>query len=133
MLLQRGDVAPTGSARRRAPPSAEPASCATGCAGKQRLGGPGPDAVKRGRNSGVSSAATDLPGRERREGERIAIEEERVSRPDVKAARCRGEDEECDVRLNSRETAPSSDKDVIEGQKLNLTTFVCQRLDRLSL
>lgn len=44
MLLQRGDVAPTGSARRRAPPSAEPASCETGCAGKQRLSGPVPDA-----------------------------------------------------------------------------------------
>lgn len=44
MLLQRGDVAPTGSAGRRAPPSAEPASCATSCAGKQRLSGPVPDA-----------------------------------------------------------------------------------------
>lgn len=44
MLLQRGDVAPTGSARRRAPPSAEPASCATCCAGKQRLRAPVPDA-----------------------------------------------------------------------------------------
>ncbi|KAL7402251.1 hypothetical protein ABVT39_011950 [Epinephelus coioides] len=72
---------------------------------------------------GVSSAATDLPGRKRREGKRIAIEEERESRPDVKAAGCRGEDEECDVRLRSRDTAPPSDQDVMEGQKLKSHGF----------
>lgn len=58
---------------------------------------PGTRRRRRARDSGVSSAATDLPGRERREGKRIAIEEQRESRPDVKAAGCRGEDEECDV------------------------------------
>lgn len=122
MLLQRGDVAPTGSARRRAPPSAEPASCATGCAGKQRLSGPVPDAVGGVRDSEVSSAATDLPGRERREGKRIAIEEERESRPDVKTAGCRGEVEERDVRLSGRDTAPSSEEDVLEGNCLSNAT-----------
>ncbi|KAK1888040.1 Gustatory and odorant receptor 24 [Dissostichus eleginoides] len=46
--------------------------------------GPGTRRGRRARDSGFSSAATDLPGRERREGKRIAIEEERESRPDVK-------------------------------------------------
>ncbi|KAI9538021.1 hypothetical protein NQZ68_019362 [Dissostichus eleginoides] len=41
--------------------------------------GPVPDA-----DGGPGIPATDLPGRERREGKRIAIEEERESRPDVK-------------------------------------------------
>lgn len=34
------------------------------------------------------------PGRERREGKRIATEEEQERRPDVKAAGCRGENKE---------------------------------------
>lgn len=102
MLLQRGDVAPTGSARRRAPPSAEPASCATAAfPHKQRLGGAVPDADEGARDSGVSSVATNLPGRQRREGKRIAFEEKRESRPDVNGAGCRGEDEEGEVRQNS--------------------------------
>lgn len=53
---------------------------------------PGTRRRRRARDSGVSSAATDLPGRERSEGKRIAIEEEQDRRPDVKAAGCRGED-----------------------------------------
>lgn len=66
MLLQRGDVAPTGSARRRAPPSAEAASCATGCAGKAApRDGREPVAVagKGGRDSGGRNllAAAELP------------------------------------------------------------------------
>lgn len=38
-------------------------------------------------------------------GKRIAIVEQRESRPDVKAAVCRGEDEECDVRQSRRDAA----------------------------
>lgn len=59
------------------------------------------------------AAATDLPGRQRREGKQIAIEGERESRPDVKAAGRRGEDEECVFRLCIRDTAPSGDEDVL--------------------
>lgn len=103
MLPQRGDVAPTGSARRRAPPSAEPASCATSCAGEQRPRWSGTGRRRRIRDSGLFSAATDLPGRERREGKRIAIEGERGSRPDVKAAGRRGEDEECEFSTEQPE------------------------------
>lgn len=51
--------------------------------------GPGTRRRRRVRDSEVSSAATDLPGRELREGKRIAIEEERESRPDVKPVAAR--------------------------------------------
>lgn len=34
----------------------------------------------------ATAAATNLPGRQRRAGKRIAIEEQRESRPEVKAA-----------------------------------------------
>ena len=87
---------------------------------------PGTRRRRRARDSGVSSTAADLPGRKRREGRRIAIEEERESRPDVKAAGCRGEDEECVVQPSGRDTAPPSDEDELEGQKqynVTLTHF----------
>lgn len=54
------------------------------------------------------------PSRERREGKRIAIEEAQESRPDVKAAGCRGENEERDLPVNSRATAPPGEKDVTD-------------------
>lgn len=45
------------------------------------------------------------------EGKRIAIEEQRERRPDVKAAGCRGEDGERDPRVGSWDTAPPGDPD----------------------
>ncbi|KAK5867911.1 hypothetical protein PBY51_012366 [Eleginops maclovinus] len=83
MLLQRVDVAPMGSARRRAPPSAEHASCATGCAGKQRLRAQYQTPTE-GSGFFCFFCSHGPPGQERREGKRIAIEEERERRPDVK-------------------------------------------------
>ncbi|KAF3854389.1 hypothetical protein F7725_022444 [Dissostichus mawsoni] len=72
-----------GSARRRAPPSAEPASCATGCAGKQRL-----RARYQTRKQGPGFRVffcSHGPPRSRAQGrEADSIEEERESRPDVK-------------------------------------------------
>lgn len=106
MLLQRGDVAPTGSARRRAPPSAEPASWATGCAGiaaprarggaRRRRRRRCPGSV--GRIPSSSDGASPVDGAGKGSGLRL---KRRESRPDVNAAGCRGEDEDGDARLDS--------------------------------
>lgn len=75
MLLEPGDVAQTRSTRRRAPPAADPASSATGCAGNGRLEIPQDETAAE--EPWVSSAATVLPGRQHRKGERIGSEETR--------------------------------------------------------
>ena len=42
----------------------------------------------------------------------------------MKAAGCRGEDEECVVQPSGRDTAPSSDEDELERQKKCSITLI---------
>lgn len=81
MLLQRGDVAPTGSARRHAPPSAEPASCAASCAGKRRLTGPVADADGGARTTKFLLQLQTFPGKSDGKGSGLRLKSsERTTR-----------------------------------------------------
>lgn len=53
------------------------------------------------------------PSRSKAQGREADCDCKRESRPDVKAPGRRGEEEECDFRLCSRDTAPPSDEDVL--------------------
>lgn len=113
MLPQRGDVAPTGSARRRARPAAD-ARHVRRAVRESRASDARFHAPKKGTGGGpgVSSAATQLPGLRRSEGGRSSVK--RGGEPTGCGSRWLpgSRDMECDVRLSSRETAPSCVEDM---------------------